>query len=197
MSAFRGAEPDRRFAAHIVEMLYSESDQPAALPKSIVSGAAANRKNGSSRPNYLTRSIVGFKHAWAKIEREGPTNAPPPATTAWCGHFFKGECRSWGEAWGNPGYMVTKPGHHQAMVRVCADLAEDTDSENRAGSLARTPVTRGPSRSGHFDNEGFTSASPAKGQWNVGLPNPAGSVPPGRHPAARTEMKRPSLKFKV
>ena len=52
------AEPDRRFAAHIVEMLYSEATARCATA-STASAAAASRRNGFCRPSFSTKSIAG------------------------------------------------------------------------------------------------------------------------------------------
>ncbi len=83
------AEPDRRFAAHIAEMLYSESDSPLRY--------RINRLGGRSKQEKWILQAELFneihrwtRQAWRQIEtgRHGQTPARP-ATTPWRGIFSK------------------------------------------------------------------------------------------------------------
>src|SRR5260221_2735905 len=74
------AEPDRRFAARIVEMLYSESDSPLRY--------RINRLGGRSKQEKWILQAEVFneihrwvKQAWAKIDREG-------ADPRGAGHYY-------------------------------------------------------------------------------------------------------------
>jgi DGQHR domain-containing protein len=156
------AEPDRRFAAHIVEMLYSESDSPLRYRINRLGGRSKQEKwiLQAELFNEIHRWV---KHAWAKIEREGTDKRAAARYYGMVRDFFKASAEVWGEAWGNPGYMVTKPVTLKAMVRVCADLAEDTDSENRVGRW-RERLSPWTEQVRTFRNEGFYERFPAKGQ---------------------------------
>src|SRR5579871_4085974 len=123
------AEPDRRFAAYIAEMLYREGDSPLRY--------RINRLGGRSRQekwilqaelfNELHRWV---KQAWKQIEAEGADKRLAERYYGMARDFLKVAAEVWGEAWGNPDYMVTKPVTLKAMVRVCANLtAQDTEPE--------------------------------------------------------------------
>src|SRR3989441_12679298 len=64
------ADPDRRFAAHIVEMLYSEGDSPLRYRINRLGGRSKQEKwiLQAELYNEIHRWV---KQAWAKIEREG------------------------------------------------------------------------------------------------------------------------------
>ena len=158
------AEPDRRFAAHIVEMLYREADSPLRY--------RINRLGGRSRQEKWILQAEVFnevhrwvKAAWAKIEKEGTDKRSAARYYAMVRDYFKATAEVWGEAWGNSDFMVTKPVTLKAMIRVCADLTA-SDAEPEEGRIARwreklTPWTE-PIR--EFRNEGFYERFPAKGQ---------------------------------
>jgi len=79
--------------------------------------------------------------------------------------FFKAAEKVWGQAWGHPGYMVTKPVTLKAMLRVCADLARE-DGEPGEGRAKRWEKRLGPwtDQARLFRSEGFYERFPAKGQ---------------------------------
>ncbi|MBL9199470.1 MAG: hypothetical protein JNL39_03140 [Opitutaceae bacterium] len=52
------AEPDRRFAAHVAEMLYREGDSPLRYA-STASAAAASGRSGFCRRSSSTKSTAG------------------------------------------------------------------------------------------------------------------------------------------
>jgi DGQHR domain-containing protein len=158
------AEPDRRFAAHIAEMLYSASDSPLRYRINRLGGRSKQEKwiLQAELFNELHRWV---KSAWKKIERDGTDRRAAARYYEMVRDFLKAAADVWGDAWGNSGYMVTKPVTLKAMVRVCADLAAE-DAEPAEGRLERwrerlagwTEQTR------EFRNEGFYERFPAKGQ---------------------------------
>src|SRR6266446_5233210 len=116
------AEPDRRFAARIVEMLYSASDSPLRYRINRLGGRSKQEKwiLQAELFNEIHRWV---KQAWTKIEPEGADKRGAEQYYAMVRVFFKAAEQVWDEAWGNPAYMVTKPVTLKAMLRVCADLA--------------------------------------------------------------------------
>jgi len=158
------AEPDRRFAAHIAEMLYRESDSPLRY--------RINRLGGRSKQEKWILQAELFnevhrwvKKAWPKIEAEGPDKRLAARYYAMMRDFLKAAAEVWGEAWGNPDYMVTKPVTLKAMLRVCADLATQ-DGEPEEGRVIRWCQRIGPwaEQLRDYRNEGFYERFPAKGQ---------------------------------
>lgn len=158
------AEPDRRFAAHIAEMLYREADSPLRY--------RINRLGGRSRQEKWILQAELFneihrwvKKAWAQIEKEGADKRLAARYYTIVRDFLRAATQVWEEAWGNPDYMVTKPVTLKAMLRVCADLAsQDAEpEENRVGRWAeRLSPWSGSLR--EYRNEGFYERFPAKGQ---------------------------------
>src|SRR6185437_4802495 len=123
------ADPDRRFAAHIAEMLYRESDSPLRYRINRLGGRSKQEKwiLQAELFNEIHRWV---KQAWAGIEREGADKRLAARYYAMTRDFLKAAAEVWGDAWGNADYMVTKPVTLKAMLRVCADLtAKDADPE--------------------------------------------------------------------
>jgi DGQHR domain-containing protein len=158
------AEPDRRFAAHIVEMLYSEGDSPLRY--------RINRLGGRSRQEkwILQAELFNEVHrwirrAWGKIERDGTDKRAAARYYGMARDFLKAASQVWGEAWGADQYMVTKPVTLKAMLRVCADLSGQ-DSDPEEGRVARWRGRLAPwnEQIRAFRNEGFYERFPAKGQ---------------------------------
>src|SRR5204863_4421637 len=129
------AEPDRRFAAHIVEMLYSESDSPLRYRINRLGGRSKQEKwiLQAELYNEVHRWV---KQQWTKIEKEGTDKRAAARYYAVVRDFFKAAGQVWEPAWGNSDYMVTKPVTLKAMVRVCADLAS-YDTEPEGGRIER------------------------------------------------------------
>jgi DGQHR domain-containing protein len=158
------AEPDRRFAAHIVEMLYREGDSPLRY--------RINRLGGRSRQEKWILQAEVFneihrwvKAAWTKIEKEGTDKRAAARYYAMVRDFFKAAGDVWGEAWGNSDYMVTKPVTLKAMIRVCADLtASDAEPEDGRVQRWRERLSPWTEQMREFRNEGFYERFPAKGQ---------------------------------
>jgi len=158
------AEPDRRFAANIAEMLYSEGDSPLRY--------RINRLGGRSRQEKWILQAELFneihrwtRQAWKKIEPEGTDKRVAARYYAMLRDFLKAAAAVWGEAWGNSGFMVTKPVTLKAMIRVCADLTA-TDAEPEEGRIDRWKAKLAPwtEQAREFRNEGFYERFPAKGQ---------------------------------
>lgn len=158
------AEPDRRFAAHITEMLYREGDSPLRY--------RINRLGGRSKQEKWILQAELFnevhrwvKSAWKKIESEGTDKRNAARYYETVRDFLKAASAAWGEAWGNSGYQVTKPVVLKAMLRVCADLAA-VDADPAEDRVNRWTAKLAPwtEQSREFRNDGFYERFPAKGQ---------------------------------
>jgi DGQHR domain-containing protein len=158
------AEPDRRFAAHVAEMLYSEGDSPLRY--------RINRLGGRSRQEKWILQAELFneihrwtRQAWKQIEPDGTDKRAAARYYGMARDFLKAAAEVWGDAWGNSAYMVTKPVTLKAMVRVCADLTAN-DAEPADGRIARWRERLAPwtVQVKEFRNEGFYERFPAKGQ---------------------------------
>jgi DGQHR domain-containing protein len=158
------AEPDRRFAAHIAEMLYSAADSPLRY--------RINRLGGRSRQEKWILQAELFneihrwaRQAWRKIEPEGTDKRAAARYYEMARDFLKTAAVVWGESWGNAGFMVTKPVTLKAMIRVCADLTA-ADAEPAEGRIERWRTRLAPwgEQAREFRNEGFYERFPAKGQ---------------------------------
>ena len=158
------AEPDRRFAAHIAEMLYREVDSPLRY--------RINRLGGRSRQEKWILQAELFneihrwaKQAWAEIEAEGADKRVAARYYGMLRDFFKAAAQVWGEAWGHSGYMVTKPVTLKALIRVCADLtAQEAEPEENRTERWRERLVPWTEQGASFRNEGFYERFPAKGQ---------------------------------
>ncbi len=158
------AEPDRRFAAHIVEMLYREGDSPLRY--------RINRLGGRSRQEkwILQAELFNEIHRWVKrdwkqIDSEGADKRGAARHYALVRDFLKAAAQVWGEKWGHAGYMVTKPVTLKALIRVCADLAS-RDAEPGESRVERWRQQLAPwtEQAQAFRNEGFYERFPARGQ---------------------------------
>jgi DGQHR domain-containing protein len=158
------AEPDRRFAAHIAEMLYREADSPLRYRINRLGGRSKQEKwiLQAELYNEIHRWV---KQAWTGIEKEGADKRLAGKYYAMVRDFLKAAAEVWGEAWGNSDYMVTKPVTIKAMLRVCADLTAK-DAEPEEGRVQRWIERLAPWREQlrAFRNEGFYERFPAKGQ---------------------------------
>jgi DGQHR domain-containing protein len=158
------AEPDRRFAANISEMLYSEADSPLRY--------RINRLGGRSRQEkwILQAELFNEIHrwtrlVWSQIQKEGADKRLAARYYAVARDFLKAAAEAWGGAWGDPAYMVTKPVTLKALVRVCCDLAA-ADAQPEEGRVERWRARLSPwsEQARNFRNEGFYERFPAKGQ---------------------------------
>jgi DGQHR domain-containing protein len=158
------AEPDRRFAAHIAEMLYSSGDSPLRYRINRLGGRSKQEKwiLQAELFNELHRWV---KSAWKKIEAGGTDRRAAEKYYEAVRDFLKAAADVWGNTWGDAGAMVTKPVTLKAMLRVCADLAS-TDAEPVEGRVERWRAKLAPwsEQAREFRNEGFYERFPAKGQ---------------------------------
>ncbi len=158
------AEPDRRFAAHIAEMLYSEGDSPLRYRINRLGGRSKQEKwiLQAELFNELHRWV---KTSWKRIQAEGTDKRAAAKYYEVVRDFLKACAQVWGEAWGHANFQVTKPVALKAMLRVCADLAA-TDTEPGEGRVARWTARLAPwtEQAREFRSEGFYERFPAKGQ---------------------------------
>lgn len=158
------AAPDRKFAARLVEKLYSEGDSPLRY--------RINRLGGRSQRDkwVLQAELFNEIHRWVRgkwrsIQLAGGSSKEVPRYYGMVRDFFKASKNVFGEAWGKDGYMVTKPVTIKAMIRVCSDLSrEDGDQED--GRLARWQDRLAPwsEMAKMFRDDGFYERFPAKGE---------------------------------
>jgi DGQHR domain-containing protein len=158
------AEPDRRFAAQIAEMLYREADSPLRY--------RINRLGGRSKQEkwILQAELFNEIHRWVKrtwpsIQKEGTDKRAATRYYGMVRDFLKASAHVWGEAWGNSDYMITKPVTLKAMLRVCADLAaQDAEPEENRVNRWSDQLMPWAEQVRAFRNEGFYERFPAKGQ---------------------------------
>src|SRR5438876_58196 len=102
------AEPDRRFAARVAEMLYSEQDSPLRYRINRLGGRSKQEKwiLQAELYNEIHRWV---KQAWAKIDREGADKRGAEGYYREVRDFLKAAAQVFKDAWGNDNYMVTKP----------------------------------------------------------------------------------------
>ena len=159
------AQPDRKLAARVAEMLYSETDSPLRYK--------INRLGGRSRQEkwILQSELFNELHRWVREDYPDPDDVPAPSAVApryyaIARDFLKAAERVWGEAWGNPRYMVTKPVTLKAMFRVCADLARVDEVAPGPDRVRRWEHRLGSwgERIKDFRSEGFYERFAAKGQ---------------------------------
>jgi len=185
------ASADKKFAARLVELLYSEGDSPLRY--------RINRLGGRSKQEkwILQAELFNEMHRWVKarwrqIERTGTDARHAERFYRVVRDFLKAAEHVWGDAWGNGSYVVTSSVTLKAMIRVCAVLAA-TDAEPEDDRVKRWETRLAPwaelTRS--FRSEGFYERYPAKGQVERvtkvqrELMRAAGIAPPAA--AARSE----------
>src|SRR5262245_44246494 len=158
------AEPDRRFAARIVELLYSSGDSPLRYRINRLGGRSKQEKwiLQAELFNEIHRWV---KVAWKKIEAQGTDQRGAERYYGMARDFMKAASQVLEEAWGNDNYMVTKPVTLKAMLRVCADLSSQ-DGQNEEGRVQRWRERLSPwtERVRDFRNDGFYERFAAKGQ---------------------------------
>ena len=159
------ASPDKKLAARVVERLYAEGDSPLRYK--------INRLGGRSRQEkwILQAELFNELHRWVQadwkaIARRGGS----PAREAQrlyevTRDFLKAAAAVFGDAWGNPTYVVTRAVTLKALLRVCADLARE-DAEPAEGRPRRWQQRLAPwgEQQRTFRAEGFYERFPAKGQ---------------------------------
>jgi DGQHR domain-containing protein len=158
------AEPDRRFAAHIAEMLYSEGDSPLRYRINRLGGRSKQEK-WILQAELFNELHKWVKSAWRKIESVGTDKRAAAKYYEVVRDFLKASAEAWGDAWGSASHQVTKPVTLKALLRVCADLAAE-DAEPADGRVDRWKARLAPwsEQAREFRNEGFYERFPAKGQ---------------------------------
>ncbi len=158
------ADPDKRFAARLVEDLYREADSPLRY--------RINRLGGRSQLDkwILQAELFNELHRWISMDWKKirlVTNSYREGERYYeiIRDFFKAAEKVWGDSWDHDGYMVTKPVTIKAMIRVCADLAR-VDAEPLDGRAKRWEARLIPwkEQMRGFRSEGFYERFPAKGQ---------------------------------
>lgn len=158
------ASADKKFAARVVDLLYSEGDSPLRY--------RINRLGGRSRQDkwILQAELFNEIHRWVtsqwkRIERQGADARHAERYYRVVRDFLKAAEAVWQDAWGNAAYVVTSSVTLKAMVRVCAALAA-ADAEPEDGREARWRARLGPwtDMKRQFRSDGFYERFPAKGQ---------------------------------
>ncbi len=157
------AAPDKKFAARVVDQLYREADSPLRYK--------INRLGGRSKQQkwILQAELFNEIHRWAtadwkKIQKKSNLQREAERFYEIVRDFLRAAEKAWGDAWGHPSYMVTRPVTLKALLRVCADLAaEDADASDRVKRWARR-LAPWSNHVKDFRVEGFYERFPAKGQ---------------------------------
>ncbi len=158
------ADPDRRFAARIVDSLYTEGDSPLRY--------RINRLGGRSQKDKWILQAELFNELyrwvrtdWKKIKQATNSYREAEKYYGVVRDFLKAAKLAWGDTWANDGYMATKPVTLKAMIRVCADLAR-VDANPADGRVQRWEQRLSPwsEQQRSFKSEGFYERFPAKGE---------------------------------
>ncbi|MBV8757366.1 MAG: DGQHR domain-containing protein [Deltaproteobacteria bacterium] len=158
------AAPDKKFAARVVDHLYRGNDSPLRYK--------INRLGGRSKQEkwILQAELFNEIHRWAlldwkAIKKRSSWQRAAEQYYEIVRDFLRAAEKAWGEAWGNPNYMVTRPVTLKAMLRVCADLAgvDSEEGEDRVKRWARK-LAPWSELARSFRQEGFYERFPAKGQ---------------------------------
>ena len=154
------AAPDKKLAARIVELLYSEGDSPLRY--------RINRLGGRSKQQkwILQAELFNEIHRWVAAQRKiEVTQGQVRRRYEIVRDFLRAAERAWGDAWGSPTHMVTRPVTLKAMLRAGFDLAH-ADAEPAATRPTRWLRRLAPwvEMVRDFRAEGFYERFPAKGQ---------------------------------
>lgn len=156
--------PDKKFAAKVVDMLYSNDDSPLQYRINRLGGRSQQAKwiLQAELFNEIHRWVLSD---WKRILRAGTDSRQVEKFYAIVRDFFKAAEKVWGDAWGNPDYFVTSSVTLKAMIRVSADLAA-TDADPAQDRVARWTRRLGPwsDMNRDFRTVGFYERFPAKGQ---------------------------------
>ncbi len=158
------AAPDKKFAARLVDFLYSNGDSPLRYK--------INRLGGRSKQEkwILQAELFNELHKWATadwkaIAKKSSWQREAERYYEIVRDFLKAAEKAWGPAWGSQTHMVTRPVTLKAMLRVCIDLAH-IDADPVADRQKRWEKRLAPwgEQARNFRNEGFYERFPAKGQ---------------------------------
>jgi len=158
------AEPDKKFAAAVVDRLYRSDDSPLRYKINRLGGRSQQQK--WILQAELFNEIHKWVHDdWRSLSKTGTGSRAAQRFYERVRDFFRAASRVWGETWDNDNYMVTRPVTIKAMVRVCADLArvdaEPDDDRVRRWERRLHPWT---DLKREFRSEGFYERFAAKGQ---------------------------------
>jgi DGQHR domain-containing protein len=163
------ASPDKKLAAKVCELIYSESDSPLQYK--------VNRLGGRSQQQkwILQAELFNEIHRWVRLEtrrlkvnsltrgrdvdRVARNELYEPLRD-----FLVAAHTALVSSWGNERYMVTRAVTLKALVRVCADLNRaDGDADERVRRWT-TKLRKLREIEPDFRVEGFYERFPAKGQ---------------------------------
>jgi DGQHR domain-containing protein len=157
------AEPDRRFAAYISDLLYREADSPLRYRINRLGGRSKKEKwlLQAELFNEIHRWV---KSAWPTLEPGGTDKRAAMKYYEQFRDFLRAATEVWDEGWGNSNYMVTRPETLKAMIRVGSELAAQ-DAEPVENRVARWRERLAPwaEQLPAFHKEGFYERFPAKG----------------------------------
>jgi DGQHR domain-containing protein len=158
------AAPDKKFAAKVVDRLYSEGDSPLRYKINRLGGRSKQEKWILQAELFNEIHRAAFAE-WKQISKRGAGVREVERHYERVRDFLKAAEKVWGEAWGHAGYMVTKPVTIKAMLRVSADLSRE-DADPVDGRVKRWEKRLAPwaEQVRAFRNEGFYERFPAKGQ---------------------------------
>jgi DGQHR domain-containing protein len=154
------AAPDKKLAARVVELLYSEGDSPLRY--------RINRLGGRSKQQkwILQAELFNEIHRWIAGQRKiEVTQGQVRRRYEIVRDFLKAAEKAWGDTWGSPTHMVTRPVTLKAMLRAGFDLARE-DAEPAPTRQVRWTRRLAPwsEMARDFRAEGFYERFPAKGQ---------------------------------
>jgi DGQHR domain-containing protein len=158
------ASPDRKFSARVVERLYSESDSPLRYKINRLGGRSKQEK-WILQAELFNEIFRWVSPDWKAIHKRGSPAREVQRFYEVVRDFLRAAEKAWDTAWGNAGYMVTRPVTIKAMLRVCADLARE-DAEPAEGRMKRWEKRLAPwsDLTKMFRSDGFYERFPAKGQ---------------------------------
>ena len=157
------ASPDKKLAAKVVDMLYSESTSPLRYRINRLGGRSKKKKwiLQAELFNELHRWI---KSDWARMKGGGASKRQAERLFETLKDFLRASEQAFGDVWGQERSMVTKPVTLKALIRVCADLTrKDSDVEGRRERWSRL-LRPWAELAREFRAEGFYERFPAKGQ---------------------------------
>jgi len=158
------ASPDRKFAARVVDRLYSEGDSPLRYKINRLGGRSKQEK-WILQAELFNELFRWISLDWKAIQKRGNPSREVSRFYEVVRDFLRASEKAWEGAWGNASYMITRPVTLKAMLRVCADLARE-DAEPADGRVKRWEKRLAPwsDLARMFRAEGFYERFPAKGQ---------------------------------
>jgi hypothetical protein len=158
------AAPDKKYAARVVELLYSADDSPLQYKINRLGGRSQQQKwiLQAELFNEIHRWVAAD---WKRIAKHGTGARAVRKFYEMVRDFLKAAAKVFDDAWGHASFMVTKPVTLKAMLRSCADLAR-VDAEPEDGRQKRWERRLAPwgEIKREFRSEGFYERFPAKGQ---------------------------------